>query len=135
MATTTKMPKIPKSLAAAADLYYSTREMRLKLEREAEANKDFENQLKDHLINSIPKSDATGIAGKLCRVSVQTKPIAQVADWEKFYAHVAKNRAKGSFALLNKAVNQKAVKEVWDAGKSVPGVEVFNSVVLSVNKV
>lgn len=135
MATSAKMPKIPKSLAAAADLYYTTREARLALERQAEANKEFEAALKDHLINNIPKSDATGIAGKVCRVSVQTKAVPQVSDWDKFYEYVAKNRSKGAFALMNRAVNAKAVKEIWDAGKQVPGVGKFDAVVLSVNKI
>lgn len=132
---TTKKPTIPKSLAAAADMYYMVRERRLAMEREAEKEKDFEAALKEHLINNIPKSDATGISGKVCRVSVQTKSIPQVSDWAKFYDHVAKNKSKGGFALLNKAVNAKAVKEIWDAGKTIPGVEAFNAVVLSVNKV
>lgn len=131
---TTKTPKIPKSLAECADLYYTTRETRLKLEREAKASADFESSLKEHLINNIPKSNATGVAGKLCRVSIGTKAVPQVEDWEKFYAYVAKNKSKGGFAFLNKAVNTAAVKEVWDAGKTIPGVAKFNAVVMSVNK-
>lgn len=134
MATASKL-KIPKSLAACADLYYKTRQERLAIEKSAETLKADEAALKDHLINNLPKSDATGVAGKLCRVSVQTKSVPQVADWDLFYAHVAKNRAKGGFALLNRAVNAAAVKEIWDAGKEVPGVAHFNAVVLSVNKV
>src|SRR6478609_11377872 len=100
-----KALKIPESLAAAADLYYEKREKRLALQREADALEEEEKQIKEHLIANIPKSDATGVAGKLCRVSVVTKERPQVEDWDAFYAHVAKNRAKGGFALLNRAVN------------------------------
>jgi len=135
MATKAKKPAIPKSIAAAADLYFQTREARLTLQRQADATQEFENELKEHLIAAIPKSDATGIAGKLCRVSVVTKPKPIVEDWEAFYAHVAKNRTKGSFALMNRAVNAKAIQEIWDAGKKVPGVGTFNAVTLSVNKI
>lgn len=134
MATKAKKPVIPKSLAAAADLYYSTREARLMLDRQATAAKEFESELKQHLIDNIPKSKATGIAGKVCRVSVETKPIPQVKDWDKFYAHIVKNKSKGGFALLNRAVNAVAVKEIWESGKTVPGVDKFNAVTLSVNK-
>ena len=129
----TKNSVIPKTLAAAADLYYQIREKRLELERQAAAEKDFETELKEHLIASLTK-DTTGVAGKLCRVSAQNKVVPQVKDWELFYAYVAKNRSKGGFAMLNKAVNAKAVSEVWSAGKAVPGVEPFTTVVLSVNK-
>lgn len=132
---TAKKRVIPKNLAAAADLYYSVRLERLAREKELEAEKEFENLLKEHLINNIPKSEATGVAGKLCRVSINTKTVPVVQDWEKFYEYVAKNRSKGGFALLNRAVNAKAVSEIWDAGKQVPGVGSFNAVTLSVNKV
>ena len=126
--------KIPKSLAIAADMYYSTKEKRLTMQREVDAIKAEEELLKNHLIDSIPKSDATGIAGKLCRVSVTTKVIGQAADWDAIYAYCAKNRAKGGFALLNKALNQKTIQEIWESGKEVPGVQEFTTVNLSVNK-
>jgi hypothetical protein len=134
MATKTPALKIPKSLAAAADLYYSKREERLALERQAAAIQAEETLLKNHLIDNIPKSDATGIAGKLVRVSVTSKVVPQVKDWDKFYEYVAKNRSKGGFALMNKTVNSKAVAEIWAANKTVPGVEGFNALGLSVNK-
>lgn len=126
--------KIPKSLARAADLYCNTRDKRLALQKQVDEIEADEKALKEHLINSIPKSDATGIAGKVCRVSVVTKAVPRVTDWEKFYEYVGKNRNKGSFALLNKVVNVKSVAEIWEAGKQVPGVESFNAVSLSLNK-
>jgi len=126
--------KIPKSLALAVDLYYSKKEERLALQRTVDAIQAEENLLKNHLIDSIPKSDATGIAGKLARVSVTTKQVPQVQDWDEFYAYVAKNVKKGSFALLNRAVNAKAVGEIWENGKEVPGVGAHTVVSLSVNK-
>ena len=126
--------KIPKSLALAADMYCKKRDERLALQKEVDALEEYEKALKEHLINSIPKSDATGISGKVCRVSVVTKSVPRVVDWDKFYEYIAKNRTKGSFALLNRAANAKAVTEIWDAGKQVPGVESFTAVTLSLNK-
>jgi|SRR6267378_3652796 len=126
--------KIPKNLAQAVDLYYSTREERLALAKQVAAMEENEKLLKQHLIDNIPKSNATGIAGKLARVSIVPKVVAQVADWDKFYEYIAKNRTKGGFALLNKAVNQKAVQEIWDAKKKVPGVGSFHTATLSLNK-
>ncbi len=134
MATKAKKYTIPKSLAKCADDYYETRNERLAIEKSAEALKEKESLLKNHLIENLPKSLATGVAGKLCRVAAVTKTIPQVKDWDKFYEYVAKNRSKGGFALLNRAVNAAAVKDIWEAGKTVPGVESFNAVTLSINK-
>lgn len=130
----TKKPTIPKAIGAAADKYYEVREARLQLERQADAMREFEGQLREHLINNIPKSKSTGVAGKLCRVSVVTDDVAQVQDWDKFYAYITKNAKSGGFALLNRAVNGKAVKELWDAKKKVPGVVPFTVTKLSLNK-
>ncbi len=130
----TPVLKIPKSLALAVDMYYSKREERLAKQREVDALEADEKMLKEHLINSIPKSNATGIAGKLCAVSVVQKDIPQVADWDKFYEYVAKNRTKGGFAMLSRSLSATAVKEVWEAGKEVPGVGHFTAVTLSVHK-
>lgn len=134
MATTSSALKIPKSLAECADLYYKTREDRLVIQRQADALEESEKLLKEHLIDNIPKSNATGIAGKLCRVAIVTSAEPQVYDWDATWAHIAKTRAKGGFALLNKAINKAAIKEIWAAGKEVPGVGVFNVVKLSINK-
>lgn len=126
--------KIPSNIAQAVDLYYKTREDRLALQRQVDAMEANEKTLKEHLINSIPKSQATGVAGKLARVSITQKVVAQVDDWDKFYEYVAKNRNKGGFALLNRAVNQAAVREIWEANKKVPGVGPFTTTSLSINK-
>lgn len=133
---TAKKPalKIPKNLAQAVDLYYQKRQDRLALQKQVTEMEEEEQLLKSHLIENIPKSEATGIAGKLARISITVKTIPQVTDWDAFYAYIAKNRSKGAFAMLNRAVNAKAVSEVWDAGKEVPGVGTFTAKSLSINK-
>src|SRR5574337_1432668 len=110
--------KFPKTLAACADRLYELREKRLagqKLVDEVEAE---EKALKAHLIEQLPKSEASGVAGRLCRVSVVTKQIPQVTDWTALYAHIKKT---GSFDLLNRALNKRAVEERYAAGKTVAG--------------
>lgn len=126
----------PKNLAQCADQYYSTREQRLALERQAEELKTQEGVLKEYIIDNLPKSNATGIAGKLVRVSVVDKTVYQVKDWDSIREYIVKNQKKtpGVWALMNKALNQKTVKEMADAGTTVPGVEHFEAPTLSVNK-
>jgi hypothetical protein len=131
MAEKPKTLVVPKTLGACADALYSTRLERLRVQKEIDALAAHETALKEHIIANLPKSDSTGVAGKLARVSITKKTIPRVADWTKFYTYVAKNKA---FELLQKRLGEAAIQERWDAGKPVPGVETFNVVGVSVNK-
>lgn len=124
--------KFPKTLAACADRLFELREKRLEEQKKVDAIEAEEKAVKEHLIQNLPKSEASGVAGKLCRVTVITKPVPQVQDWDKFYAYVGKTK---SFDLLQRRLTDTAIKERWEAGKKIPGVEPFNVVTLSVNKV
>lgn len=124
--------KFPKAPGACADLYYQLRERRLEAQKQVEAIEVQEKALKEHLINTLPKSEASGVAGKLARVTVVVKQVPQVEDWNKFYKHVKKT---GDFELLQRRLGDTAIRERWENGKSVPGVKSFNAVTLSVNKV
>jgi hypothetical protein len=136
--------KAPKTLAAAADKVYELREERLGYSRQADAIKAEEGFLREHLIENIPKGDATGVVGKVVRVVIKSDVVPVAEDWSKIYEHIvadylAHKKKKtgqhdGAFALLNKALNGASVKEQWESGKAVPGVGKFNSKSLSINK-
>lgn len=130
--------KLPKNLAEAADLLYTTREKRLALNKEVEALQAHETALREHIINNLPKSNATGIAGKLVRVSVENKEVITVADWDKVRKYIYTNATKnpGVWGLMNKALNQATAKEMMDAAgkRGVPGLDKINVPVVSVNK-
>jgi hypothetical protein len=123
--------KLPKSLGACVDKLFETRQKRLEIQKQVESFQELESALKDHIINTLPKSEASGIAGKLARVTVVKKVIAQASDWDAFYKYVKKT---GSFDLMQRRLNDAAVKERWDNGEKIPGVESFTAVTLSVNK-
>ena len=122
--------KIPKTMGACADLLFETRNKRLAAQKVVEELETNERMLKEHIINNLPKTD-TGASGKLARVSVVTKAVPQVKDWTKFYAFVKKT---GSFDLMQKRLSDAAVRERWENGKAVPGIEAFNVVTVSMNK-
>lgn len=136
--------KAPKTLAAAADKVYELREERLGFSRQADAIKAEEGFLREHLIEHIPKGDATGVVGKVVRVVIKSDVVPVAEDWSAIYksivdtylAHVKKKTGQqdAAFALLNKALNSASVKEQWEAGKAIPGVGKFNSKSLSINK-
>lgn len=130
--------KIPSSLAVCADLLYTTQQTRFAMQKEVDALQARETALREHLINTLPKSDATGVSGKIAHACVDTKTVVQVKDWDKFYKNLIKEYAKeglAAFTLLQKRVGDAAVKERWEAGKKVPGVEPFNVPVVSITKI
>lgn len=124
--------KLPKSLAACGDLLYEIRLERLAIQKQADALEAKEKLIKEHLINSLPKGEASGIAGKVARVSITTKELPQVDDWEKLQAYIKRT---GSFELLGRSLSRGAVEERWAAKKTIPGVSKFNAVSVSCTKV
>lgn len=124
--------KIPKKIGAIADMLYSTRQERLEVNRVVEEFKERETQLKDYIIENLPKSDATGASGKLANVRVVNDSQYRVEDWDLFYAHIKKT---GHFDLLNRAINQTAIGERFENGKPVPGIGTYVITKVSVTKV
>ena len=82
-------------------------------------------------VNIPPLSGPFASASKAIEVIV-TKQVPKVKDWDEFYKYVKKT---GSFDLMQKRLTDAAIKERWENGKEVPGVEHFNVVSVSINKV
>lgn len=123
--------KAPKTLGACADLLFTTRAKRLALSKQADELTELESALKNHIIDTLPKSNASGIAGKLARVAVETKKVPIVEDWTKLYSHIKKT---GDFDLLGRSLSKEGVKQRLEAGKSVPGVGSTQVVTVSLSK-
>lgn len=119
--------KIPTSIAQAVDLYGETKKKRLEKEKEAEVLADQEKLLKNHLIESIPKSDATGVAGKIWRVAVMLKERVIVdsenGGWDAIAAWAKKNKL-APHEFMQKRLNEAVFKERLAAGKKIDGVRV-----------
>ena len=123
--------KFPKALGACADKLYEIRQKRLAMQKEVDEVEAEEKALKEHIIQTLPKSDS-GAAGQVARVSIVTKDVPQVKDWDAFYKYVSRTK---SFDLLQRRLSDAAVKERWDNKKDIPGVEAFTVVSVSLNKV
>lgn len=123
---------IPKLLGAAVDLLYTTRQTRLAEQKGIAEYKVIETAIQEHLIAELPKSQATGTSGKLANARIVTQAAPAVEDWDLLYAYVRKHKR---FDLLQRRLNEEAVKEMWDNGEAVPGVGVFNVVKVSVTKI
>jgi hypothetical protein len=128
------MPKkfvIPKSLALCADKLYEIRAARYAMQKEVDALAADEGLLREHLIANLPVSQASGITGRLAHVEIEKKTIPQVTDWPAFYKHILKTK---DFSLMQRRVNDGAIKERWEAKKVVPGVGKHTTKVLSVTR-
>lgn len=124
--------KFPKTLGACADMLFELRNSRLAEQKKVDSIEEKEKALKSYIIEHLPKSEASGISGKLARVTVVVKQIPQVKDWDVFYKYIKRT---GNFDLMQKRLSDAAIKERLEDGKLIPGVELFNIVSISMNKV
>lgn len=128
-----KSYKFPAKIGACADHLYKLRQKRLALQKQVDELQAEETALREHIINTLPKSEASGVAGKLARVTVVTKTVPQLDDAEALRKYMNKTKR---FDLVQKfRLVPKAVQELWDDGKEVPGVGHFNATTVSLNKV
>lgn len=123
--------KIPKSIGACADRLFDLRAQKSALTKQVDDLDEERKAIENYLIANLPKSEASGVSGKRARVSIILKEVPSVKDWPAFYAHVLKTR---DFSLMQKRVSNEAIRERWEAKKSVPGVEAFTAVTVSVTK-
>lgn len=119
-------------LAEKADLYYTTREERLARQKEVDEIEKREKELRQELIDTLVEAKtASGVSGLHVRVTLVEKTVPQVEDWAALQAHI---KDSGDFDLLQRRVNDAAVRERWKAHVAVPGVGTFMKTDLSVNK-
>jgi hypothetical protein len=104
----------------------SLRAERLLVEKEVNLLKEQEAELKRLVIDSLRNSKNKSVSDgtRLFQLVQAIEPL--VEDWPKLQKHIQRT---GEFEFLQRRLNPAAVKERWDYGKVVPGVnkiEVFN---------
>lgn len=124
--------KMSTTLGATIDALWKIIEERKALSAADKALSEKEQILRDYLQNNFDKSGLGGAKGKYATVSLKTQTVADVQDWDKFYAYIAKHKA---WECLQKRPGITALRERWDAGKEVPGVSSKEITVLSVTAV
>jgi hypothetical protein len=112
-------------------MLYRLREQRLAIEAQAEEVGKKEARVKEFIINNLPKQEATGARGKVAQVRIEKKDVPTAKDWAKIQAFIKKYDA---FDLVQRRLNDTAVKARWAEGKKVPGVEKFSVVTVSCTK-
>lgn len=133
--------KIPKSFGLCADMLHDLREARLAAAKLVEAFAEQEAELKNHIIDKLPKGDK-GAVGQHHKVEVKTEEAPRIGDDKAFYAWVKKADA---FDVLQRSLNAKAVRDRMEAQplvnkstgvrKPLPGIDMFKVVKVSLTKV
>lgn len=110
------------STGAMIDQLWAAREEKRALETQI---KEVETSIKDIEEQLMERMESEGMdkaTGKKASVSITKSVVADVQDWDKFYPYIAKNKF---WHLLHKRVSDPGVRELWDAGKKIPGVLPF----------
>lgn len=124
--------KLPKTMAECADLAYTLREERYEIQRRAKEVGEREAILREHIIQNLPKSQASGVSGKVANAKIEVEMVPKFTDKAKFLAHIKKT---GEFDLMTTGMNASAIKARWENKKQVPGIGETQIVKLSLTKV
>ena len=123
---------LPEAIGRCGDLLKEVQAIRLAMDKEVKEVKARENQITQHIIDNLSKSDDTGAVGLKYRVQVTEKAKATVKNWEPFYDFIVE---EDRFDMLSKSIGQKAAMDYYDeTGNMPPGTEKFNAIGLSVTK-
>ena len=127
MATAAKATKPAKSagasLGSTVDQMWALREKKRELEASV---KDLEGQISDlesTIMESMAEQGLDKMSGVLASVSITTNTVAQVEDWDAFWAFIHKKKYGH---LLQRRVSDPAYRELLDQGVKVPGVSPFS---------
>lgn len=120
-----------KEILAMAQEYDKLRAERLAIEKQAESVKERESELKRQIMDGLQaaKINSVGDTKKIYALVQKDEPVAD--DWKALYEHI---QATGEFELLYRRINPAAIKERWELGIKVPGVQKFPALVLSITK-
>lgn len=91
-----------------------------------------EAALREELLRDFSKNDLNGATAAGLRVTLTTAKVPSMEDKDAFLAFASK---KANWDLLSGSVNSAAWRERLEAGKTVPGVTVFDRIGIRVNKV
>lgn len=123
---------MPQSMGRCADFYNDVRTLRLAMEKEMEAVKAREHQIREHIIANLSKSDDSGASGLKYRAQIVMKDVPRATDWAKVHEYIQKT---GRFDLLQKRLGEKAVADTWESGVQIPGVECVHVPDVSITKI
>jgi len=125
------MSDVKPKLGDLIDELYTLRAARLLEEKRIKELKTKELSLRVQIKELL---DAVGLemgAGSLATTSIQLSTEPTVTDWPAFYKYIVDHDA---FDMLQRRLSPTAVKDRWDDGEVVPGIDKFDTWDLSLTK-
>lgn len=92
---------------------------RLAAQKEVDALEVVEKDLKQKVLDSLRKNPSKAVSNgdRLFQLVPGTEPSPE--DWGKIWKHIQKT---GEFELVQRRLNNTAIKERWELGVKIPGV-------------
>lgn len=119
-------------LGALIDALWQKREEK---KRAAEVVTKIEEEIalqEEALLARLEAEGTDAAKGKLASVSVGSSVVGNVTDWDAFWAFIFKKKYTH---LLQRRLSDPAIRELFEAGTKVPGIEPFTKKRLNVRTV
>lgn len=124
--------KQPETMGSLIDGIWAKREAKRALEAQVETISKEIAAMEATLIERLDKEGTDKATGKKASVSISQTQVANIIDFEAFAAYVKKT---GYFHLFQRRATDTACRELWEQGKSIPGLEAFTKRKLNVRTV
>lgn len=117
------------TLGAATDKMWALREEKRLLAVEEKRINGELTALETVIFDLMDAQDTRKAEGKKAGISIGEATVGNVEDWDAFWPYIVKNKY---FHLVQKRVSDPGLRELWEKGKTVPGVQPFTKRTLSV---
>lgn len=112
-----------RTIGGMTDKLIQLRDAKRELEAEITKIEAEVNEVTEALIAKLDAEGTNSGTGKLGSASISTNVVANVTDWDSFYAYIKKS---GYFHLLQRRVSDPVFRELLESKGKVPGVEPFS---------
>lgn len=117
------------SLGSLIDEIWAVREKKRELQEKLAVIEAEISGKEEALLDRLEAEGVKASTGKKASVSISTSVVANVTDWDAFYAFIYKNKLGH---LLQRRVSDPAFRELLESKGKVPGAEPFSKTRLNI---
>ena len=112
----------PPPVGEAINQLSTLRDAKRKLEAQIKLIEDEYHGLEIVVMEALDAAGLAKASGAKATASITMGTVGNVLDWDSFEAYVKKT---GHFHLFQRRLSDPGLREIWDSGKKIPGVEPF----------
>ena len=117
------------TLGQAADKMWLLKDNKKALDAQIKAIEVQVKELETTIFGLLDAQDTRKAEGRVASISVGEAVVGTVENWDAFWPYIVKNKF---FHLVQKRASDPGLRELWDMGKVIPGVQPFTKRTLSV---